>query len=326
MKYISSYNGWSYEYDSESNQYNIIPNEKIETPPTLFKYYPLSEYSVDALIHSYLYASHPNQLNDWFDCCPEMIVYDNPEIIRRQLTEIEYNCSQLTDDELIKSDYILQGVRRGLWYTMYSKIGIVSFTKDPWNLLMWSHYSQNQGICVEYDYSQFPFDYYGPFPINYQPAIQEIHLSDTDFRVAVAMQFNIKHERWKYENEWRIIAKAPAGLDMELFGEPEIEKYGGAERKFRYPVSAIKNIGLGFYFFRPEELIFSDNFQNAIINLNSKRDGYELRKKLLEWVLCHKIIINLALPQGIDAVHFCTANLEKDGDRILLNILDNLID
>lgn len=326
MLYRKTYNGWVYEYDSENGRFNVNPKDGIEPPPTLFKYYPLSEYSVDALLHNYVYASHPNQLNDYFDCCPQMIVYDDPEIIRNQLTDIGYDCSQYTDDELIKNDEIQREVRKGLWHKMYSKIGIVSFTKDPRNLLMWSHYSQNQGICVEFDYSKFPFDYYGPFPVNYQSAIQEIHLMDTDFEVAVAMQFNIKHDRWKYENEWRIIAKAKAGIDMEVFGEPELEIFGGAERKFQYPVSAIKNIGLGFCFFRLDELSFSNNYQNAIINLNSKRDGYGVRKKLLEWVMRHNITIIFALPEGLNDVHFCSANIEKEGDKIMLNILDHLID
>lgn len=325
MLYRKTYNGWVYEYDSENGRFNVNPKDGIEPPPTLFKYYPLSEYSVDALLHNYVYASHPNQLNDYFDCCPQMIVYDNPEIIRNQLTDIGYDCSQYTDDELIKNDDIQREVRKGLWHTMYSKIGIVSFTKDPWNLLMWSHYSQNQGICVEFDYLKFPFDYYGPFPVNYQPSIQEIHLRNTDFRVAVAMQFNIKHERWKYENEWRIIAVAKAGLDMEMFGEPELEKYGGAERKFQYPITAIKNIGLGFSFFSPEELVFSKDYQEAQIMLNPKRSLYEQRRRLLEWICCHGLCVNLALRDGLNDIHYCTTKIVRKGKELMLIIEDKLI-
>lgn len=326
MKYTTTYCGWKYEYDSETKQYNIIPPDRSKVAPSsLFKYYALSPNNVDALLHNYLYASHPNQLNDWFDCCPQMIVYDNPIILRNALKDAGYDSVPLSDEELIRDEIALREVRKGLWHTMYSKIGILSFSEDPWNVLMWSHYSQNKGLCIEFDYARFPFTHYGPFPINYQSDIHEIHLRDTDFNVAVAVQFNVKHKRWQYEKEWRLIAQSSGGLDMEVFGEPELEKYGGAERKFMYPINAIKSVGLGFSFFNPEELHFSEDFSKTTITLNPQRDDTRMRKRVLEWLCCHKFIVNIALQDGLNDIHFCTSTIMESSDAFVLEIIDKLI-
>lgn len=154
METISELYGWKYGFNHKTKRIIIKPKYKYELPPTLFKFYNIKENSVDALIHNYIYASHPSQLNDLFDCSEKMIVYDNPLFARQVLkdyrTEILEGCGldiiNMTDNEIINSQQIVYNLRRVLWQSMYAKQGIVSLTESPYNILMWSYYSRHTGF------------------------------------------------------------------------------------------------------------------------------------------------------------------------------------
>ena len=75
--------GWEYKFYEDEGKIKacVIPPEalKLVIPKTLFKYYELNCNNVDALKNSYLYASEPSQLNDPFDCHPNLIEYEKNE-------------------------------------------------------------------------------------------------------------------------------------------------------------------------------------------------------------------------------------------------------
>lgn len=77
-----------WEFISEIEGSNV--NFQVETPDrrrppsSLFKLYALNDYSIDALLNGYLYASNPSQLNDIYDCDLRLIKYDNPVLCWRQ--------------------------------------------------------------------------------------------------------------------------------------------------------------------------------------------------------------------------------------------------
>ena len=70
------YCGFIYDY-KESEGYSVLPNKVVKQPKTFFKYCALNEYSVDALTNMYVYATHPNQYNDLFDCNELLIEFDS---------------------------------------------------------------------------------------------------------------------------------------------------------------------------------------------------------------------------------------------------------
>ncbi|MEM1085026.1 MAG: DUF2971 domain-containing protein [Verrucomicrobiota bacterium] len=89
-------------------------------------------------------------------------------------------------------------------------LGVASFTSEPLNELMWSHYAENRGVAIGYEASdetlmddmaarQLPCGYalrvgYG----NSYPVIRK------DFSNAVrALAW--KRDAWSYEREWRVI-------------------------------------------------------------------------------------------------------------------------
>lgn len=333
MKTLTELYGWKYGFDHDSKRIIIEPNFEYELPATLFKYYRLSEINVDALIHNYIYASHPLQLNDLYDCSEKMIVYDNPHFAKRVLRDTRdeiledtgLDINTMTDEEIVNNQQIIDNLRGVLWHSMYSKQGIISLTEDPYNILMWSYYSQHTGFCVEYDYQLFSFDYCGPFPINYQKEIRELHLRDIPFESAIAAQFNVKNEIWKHEEEWRIMAYSNENLDMEVIGNPLLEKFYGHERKFQYPAKAVKSVLLGHRFFDKNEILFSGDYKKAKVILKAKRNDSD-RLKLLQWLSSHRPNVYLSLQEGLNGLHFTKCEVIVDDKEVFwLHILDKLV-
>lgn len=81
-------NGWEYNSyrTKEGFKFNIqSPRENKKTPTELYKIYALNQFSFDSLLNSYIYATHPCQFNDLFDCHEEIIKYDDIDIIKNFL-------------------------------------------------------------------------------------------------------------------------------------------------------------------------------------------------------------------------------------------------
>lgn len=333
MTRLTEIYGWKYGFDFDKKKIIVVPPSGYELPETLFKYYDVNDYHIDAIVHNYIYAAHPLQLNDIFDCNEKMIVYDNPAYVRDVLSDyrndILEDCGvdieRMTNEELVNNETIVDELRRVLWQSAYAKQGIISLTTSPYNLLMWSYYSHHHGFCVEYDYQLFPFDACGPYPVNYQPKLVELHLKSIPFEAAIAAQFNVKNAIWKHEEEWRIMAQTHEGIDMEVVGDTRLEKYYGHERKFLYPAKAIKSVLLGRRFFEKEEILFQPDFKVAKVTLKANRNDKQ-RRKLLFWLSAHKPNLYLSLEEGLNELHFtqCEIRITEEND-IELHVLDKLV-
>ena len=243
------YADFIYGYD-EIGGYNIVPKKKVRVPSTFYKYYALTEYNVEALTNLYVYASHPKQLNDPFDCNEKLIKFDTWDDVQN-LWGVQFDVFKETYSTL---EFACEESNRAYWYLLYKKLGLVALSPCCDNYQMWALYAQNNGFCVEFDVNKFPFQHYGPFPINYTECIPEpVHIGEVGRRIAMLIQTNVKNDWWKYENEWRLYVPNPIGLDLKCYGsEYEMSKYNFGDehdRKFRYPINALKSVILGPKFF-----------------------------------------------------------------------------
>lgn len=250
--------GWKYLYrrDSADNMFEVQPDQKTKSerprPKTFFKYYGISENSVDALTGLYIYASHPNQLNDPLDCDRKIVNIDNHEDVDALFEgRTDFNSLlKMFGDEISVYNFSKEAFSE----IMFKKTGILSLTDSYKNQALWSYYTENQGFCLELDVNEFPFRSNGPFPINYRNEIVEIFTSKCGIQLASLVQTNEKMDCWEHEKEWRLIVHSPSGFDMQSFDEngKKSQKYNlGDEhdRKFRYPLSALKSVTLGPRFF-----------------------------------------------------------------------------
>lgn len=244
-----SYCGFLYGYD-EKEGYNIVPQKDVILPSTFFKYYALTEYNVEALTNLYVYASHPKQFNDSFDCNENLIEFDTWADVQNLWGELfdKFKKTYSTLESACKES------KKAYWNVLYKKLGLVSFAPCCDNYQMWALYAQNNGFCLEFDVNKFPFLHYGPFPMNYTETIPgPVHIGDVGGHIAMLIQTNVKNEWWNYENEWRLYIPNPVGFDLKYFGSDyDMSKYNFGDehdRKFRYPANALKCVIIGSKFF-----------------------------------------------------------------------------
>lgn len=246
-KMSTIYQNWEYAYHKGEQQiFSIKPDANLALPKTLFKYYALSEHSVDAITHFYIYASHPNQLNDSFDCSENILDFAScPEI------NLKCMCGELYNQGLLLFGG-LQGLRENAPHIFkllcYKKIGIISLCQERTNPQMWANYANNDGFCVEFYHEAFPFAHNGPFPMHYVEKYEQVRV-EYNIQECLLVQTNVKTKDWENEHEWRILASNPEDLDFEFYErngmKSKIFNQGDEhDRKLRYPLSAIRSITL----------------------------------------------------------------------------------
>jgi hypothetical protein len=181
----------------------------------------------------------------------------------------------------------------------YMKMGIFSLTKNCDDISMWSYYTNHEGFCVEYDINGFPYDYWGPFPINYQEELKSVSINHATLPLASLIQTNIKLDFWKHEQEWRLLIQCPEEYYMEPFGvNAEFIKANMPDlhnRKMKYPLRCIKSVVLGLKFFNgiysvityyEKEYVAINKLKNDILSFLalSKIPTYVLKIEELEVV------------------------------------------
>lgn len=270
------FNGYKYSYDEESRDFGISGCNE-QCPTTLFKYYPLNKNSVDALTNLYIFATHPYLLNDPFDCDRQLVEFDDIESVKYLFEHFYEQFAAIYEGQIFEFASMV------FWTIYYRKCGIISLTENANDQLMWSLYAQNSGFCVEFDYTKFPFRTYGPFHINYTDEISPIHTREVGLPLAALYQCNVKHKCWEREKEWRIMVSNPVGFDMKTYGA-NANSFNcpcDHDRKFKYPLDAIKSITLGSKFLDEEtetivqpypteiECVVVDNLKIAVLNFLS---------------------------------------------------------
>ena len=210
----------------------------------------MSKNSVDALTNLYVYASHPEQLNDPFDCDMQLAKIED-DANARALWEGLY--SQARGMFEMDDQSFFHYSTEAFTALMFRKWGILSLTDTCNNPIMWSSYANNNGFCLEWNIWQFPFVKKGPFPIHYVEKREEVSSKDYDVQTMMLIQSNVKLQDWAYEHEWRLMIQPPSGFDMMTFGK-NADKFNQMpdlhNRKFKYPLCALKSITLGINFFK----------------------------------------------------------------------------
>ena len=279
------YAGWKYVFNPNNHikrKFEVIPPEPKQPPNSLYKYFGLNKYSLDALRKGYLYASCPQELNDRFDCMSNLIDFSN--ITQDQVFDF-YSGFQHTKEE-ITQDYNKFHKDFCLHYpvSLWAGFGIISMTNNYLNPTMWAHYaSSNHGFTVKFKWVNFHEHILGPFPINYQKEWIPI-----DFRIGEMISFlymtNIKSLSWSYEDEWRFIGLRPKMSIPRFREEPEFIN----NRKFQYSENAIEEIILGNMFI--DKLVCEDA-TDEVIKLKFV-DGSKIskfKKELLDTLIEKKI-------------------------------------
>ena len=303
--------GWYYNVteDEENFKMEVIPsfNERKQLPASLFKVYSLNSNSIDSLLNSYIYASHPSEFNDIYDCHRNLIIYDDIDVLKAQLSKFlganhEFIIKIKTEQSIELASYEL------FYHLLYSYVGLFSMTENPENIMLWTHYCNNKGFAIEFDIDKLKNNFisHGPFQINYQKEINQISIKE-GIASAALFQSNIKHISWRYENEWRLLIQPKKNHSFKIpnfqFCQPN-----AIERKVQYEIDAIKCILLGNLFFENSEMkIINDK----VLEINIYKD---IEKKIcvLNFIYDNKINAGIALKNDtFSNIEFRFFKLEK---------------
>lgn len=210
------------QYEGGRPIFQNIDGTKLKVPERLYKNYAINKYSIDALIGSYIYATKAEDLNDVYDCSPTLL--DS-----QCLANIINNLGTYQSTESVNNKRIYKNRPCNILEDYISKkYGVISFSATFKTNLMWSHYVANSGFCLTFLTNQLSVSGWGPYPIQYYDEVF-LYTDNQSFPLVPCFQ---KHKRWKYENEWRILAK----IENE-------------NRKCKYSIAAIDAIHLGYSFF-----------------------------------------------------------------------------
>ena len=260
---LHEFNGFTYKSNEKDNTLPLIQIDgKKDKPVFVTKYYSLNENSINALINSYFYASHPFELNDYLDAS-SILLYTTGPLDFKFYKNLFGN---LLDNEKLQELYKVDNTEKEscrnyitlFWETISNIFGIISLSGSENNNLMWPHYAQETGFQLKFNTEELEQsiknkigknEVFGLFPINYSEKLVPIDLSKfNQHYIPFFYLTNIKLKSWSYENEWRfIIGKNYMGVPYSKSPfELKPDFYVDIKNRFAYYDSNIvKEITLG---------------------------------------------------------------------------------
>lgn len=301
------FNGFYY-CSSKEKILDVVHNREI--PSTFFKYYALNDNSVDALTNMYIYASHPAQLNDPFDCDIHLIEFDDDSVVKAFAKELYNALVFMYPNERERKDFC----RKAYQEIIYTKCGIFSMTTRRDNINLWATYTEGKGVCVELDYTKFPFQCFGPYPINYSNELQTVKVSKCGIQRALAYQTNVKKMCWKQEEEWRLLISNPDGIgnfeSMGEYADVVNSNLNVVRRIAKYPKDAVRSVTLAINFFDNEK---SSRVTDSEIEIECD----DIRKrKILDFLISTDIPAYLALKNKLGVMDFASVKIYKLHDSV----------
>lgn len=266
MKNFYEIENFKYTLD-ENNNHVVVCTPEREKPKKVFKYYGLNTNSINALTETNLFATHPFQFNDSIDSSELLLDFTNISIERyisffeRMLHESEFNKHNWQKNYYEDKTDNFNGIRRFVYANFSRNYGMISLTTQPFNILMWSHYTNETGFVIEFDTDKLlseikinkDINNYCFRPVQYLSDVQQIdtfHENFTTPDIPLLYITTIKRKEWEYEDEWRLsIYKNSMDIPFQKL-YPAMDKYVGKDNRFfKYTSSSINSINLGKHFF-----------------------------------------------------------------------------
>ena len=240
---------------------------ELNYPKRVYKFYPLTDYNIDAFLNHYFFLSHPFHLNDLMDGrCYTINMRDiNPDIYNLLKFQISMHSPSIKERYIYSlldpyKDVNCVQLSNAIMASYFSYGGILSLTYDNrFSELMWSHYAQETGFMIEFDtdallYSIIFHEINNQiFKKGYFRKVQykehPISINSVKYpNIEILNLFNAtqKNREWKYEKEWRLIVTSNfyLGLPKSIhIDDPTITDV--SKRKLYYHPDSIRRIYLG---------------------------------------------------------------------------------
>ncbi len=183
------------------------------------RFTPINENLITALVNSQLYFSPVHNFNDPYDC--RINIEGSLKNALEAASKTQKLILQVYTTELLSRMKV-----------MTEQVGVVCFSKELNNMLMWSHYTNNHtGLCLTYEIpNEFILNNAPPLlgwsEVKYRnDEIKNFFLtlnlnnSDDDYKnfiePLVLTILTTKSEDWGYEQEFRIVKSQPGKFDVD---------------------------------------------------------------------------------------------------------------
>jgi hypothetical protein len=186
-------------------------------PNFFYKYMAVDEkYLRTVLINSAFYLSSRTQFNDPFDVTCRFAYTQNAKAINQAIRDTikAGNVPFKRREEVarnVRDRYSSIENLKAAFNAVADRVGIVSLTSSPRNLLMWSHYAMNHtGVC---------FQFYPSAEAELFNGISAVQYSDTKLVLDIGLPYDEhdiariflqKSTEWTYEREWRFVSSRRA--------------------------------------------------------------------------------------------------------------------
>lgn len=221
---------------------------KTKIPSKLYKYQFYNIQNIDNLKNGCIWFSKPPLFNDPFDCSiPYVLNNMSNDDWDKLYKRLRKNWNETEDEELKKSTakYFVDDSPSEAFkenYKLSSKLGwseliekdfsqkgVVCFSEQADNILMWSHYAdRHKGFCLEFDTSIYPFS--KAVKVNYSEEPPSSLELDGD-EVLLDSLITTKSIAWSYEKEWRLIHNQ-GNMEYGFDGKALTGVYFGCEMPF----------------------------------------------------------------------------------------------
>lgn len=199
-----------------------------KVPKYLYKYRSLSgpsrEFTRDLFLNQNLYLPAPTDLNDPFECRPNLSTPAN--MTQRNRYIAGFVARTHPNESRAERRRIAREMRSNILFTetlhsstliTLQNAGIFSFSARHLDLLMWPHYADNhRGICIRFEMQALLNSGQVPFPVVYsetRPTCDIILESNVEWLNKAALT---KGRPWEYEEEWRIVVNRGARKKLHI--------------------------------------------------------------------------------------------------------------
>ncbi len=204
---------------------------RVNEGPYFYRFVSLSgeraDHLRDVVLANRLFQPSPISFNDPFDC-RAILSFNVSEaewrayfetLVRSKAsreTEVAAEVDRRMAEKEKQGSEFEEGVLKRL-QTDIDAAGVVCFSSDPTNMLLWSHYANgHRGACLRFDADSDTFC--RAQEVQYRNYCKVFKVTEVRRRAEEAMEAAIltKAEAWKYEREWRLFTPERAGSFIEF--------------------------------------------------------------------------------------------------------------
>lgn len=217
--------------------WNIRYSNSVSIPKALVKYYSSNEFGFSVLREHNIWATHPFDFNDPFDCSIQMWDIESFPYceMKRVVEEFVFLGSS--------SNLNIFETRKIFFELVLRFIGIYCLNEKSKSDLFWGYYNNHKGFSIEFNtdiinivFGNTPCKVeYKDFDIGDKISLNPKDLYNNELYTKVLRWITLKKDDWIHENEWRYLF-----MDIDL---------GNTNRKKAFPLNAITGIILGYKFF-----------------------------------------------------------------------------